>query len=182
MSIRIVSCTFGSLGFKPRRTTALANSSGVSSGLSERSISRSLIARTRFQSVSDLIDVDVLFIRGRLSHGNDTDGVCIFCMHDDHNDASERTYADIALFAVFLAVIQECDGVALKTPGASRNSKPCFRRLLRRLLSSQRNCIQTHSSYILQLAQGPYVGSWETLHISVLRRDVGASRALERPV
>ena len=51
---------------------------------------------------------------GRLSHGNDSDGFCIFCMHDDHNDVAEQTQGDTELFALFFAVIQDCDGVALK--------------------------------------------------------------------
>jgi uncharacterized protein len=53
---------FGGFGCNPFRTIARANISGVTSGQSERSISASVIASSRAQSVPDGLDVSLLFI------------------------------------------------------------------------------------------------------------------------
>jgi len=98
-SIRSVNCRFRGGGFSPRRTTALANISGVSSGLSDKSISSSRMASRRFQSVIDTLEEDFLLTACRFSCGNESNlPVSLGVRHGD-DSVSQQPESDEAVFS-----------------------------------------------------------------------------------
>ena len=54
---------------------------------------RSGKARTRAQSVRDVLEVDLALTLGRLSHGDDVDVVALFRMNDGHGDLAKEAQA-----------------------------------------------------------------------------------------
>lgn len=67
---RGVSCFLRGIGLKFRRRTARANISGVTSGMSEKSISSSFMASSRFKSVFDFFVGVVLLISSLVHDSN----------------------------------------------------------------------------------------------------------------
>src|SRR5262249_23407882 len=84
----IVSWAFRVTGLSPRRTMARANISGVNSGLSDRSISLSVVAFNRFQSERDFLEVIFFFIPCSFSGRDDANGVVRLRMNNKQYKAT----------------------------------------------------------------------------------------------
>ena len=90
-SIRSDRSAFFGTVFKPLRATARANISGVHSGASLlRTMSASIIFRTRESLVEDLREVLVRFMFRGLAHGNEVNVVTVRSMRDRHVEAQAQ--------------------------------------------------------------------------------------------
>jgi len=114
--MRIVSCLFRDMGFRPRLTMARANISGASSGVSEKSILRSWSASTRFQSVRDFLEVAGFFIPRCLSNRNDSDDFMGLGMRNDNHAAAQQTQSNEPRFTVIKPIIQDRNCCPGKNP------------------------------------------------------------------
>jgi hypothetical protein len=68
-------------------------------------MSLSFIARTRGQSVLDVLEVDRLLMAGRLSEGDDADHIAGFGVHHRNDHTIEEPKRHEALLAIFEAVV-----------------------------------------------------------------------------
>src|SRR5258706_41153 len=103
--MRRVSCFFRAIGFRPRRTTARANISGVIIGMSEKSISSSFIACSRFQSVSDFFEVDDFLILMSLPSRNNSDRFVGFGVRKGHYYAIQQTQREKPSLSIRVPII-----------------------------------------------------------------------------
>src|SRR5271157_1285733 len=101
----MVSCAFLGTGFRPRRTTARANISGVNSGVSEKSIWLSCSASTRFQSVRDFKVADFFMLRC-LPDGDDAYYFLSLDVCDNNHSLLEQAQGDEPGLAIINPVIQ----------------------------------------------------------------------------
>jgi len=102
------------MGFRPRRTTPLANISGVTSGISDKSISASVMASRRLKSVPDFFKVAFFFILSCLSGRDDPEDVVFISV--SHNDDAElqESKGDLAGFAIIKAFVLDCENITVK--------------------------------------------------------------------
>src|SRR5271157_6532171 len=105
----MVNCFFRATGFRPRRTTARANISGVNSGVSENSMLSSGSASTRFQSVRDFLEVACLFIFRCLSNRDDANRFAGLGVRDYHHTPGEQSQRGKPELAVIKSVIRDGD-------------------------------------------------------------------------
>lgn len=151
-SIRNVSCRFRRGAFNPRRTTARANISGVSSGFSERSMSSSRSASRRCQSVIDRFEKCFLLTACRLSRGYDSNPLIGLGMRHRDQPALHQSDSDEALFTVSGARVLDGDRIAGEHRLAIGEVEPVLAdvRLALLLVPFKLN---NHCSYILTLRE-----------------------------
>ena len=94
-STRKVICCLGTIGSNPWRTTAFANTSGVSSAMSDRSMSPSVSASIRSQSV---FEVERLFTACGFAHRYHADCIGGFGVSDEDDPFFQEAEGQEALF------------------------------------------------------------------------------------
>jgi hypothetical protein len=95
-------------------TTALANISGVSSGISDKSISSFFIVSRRSQSVCDFLEIVDLFIFCRFSSRYDTDIFTTFCERYYDHQTSQDAKSDKSWFTIIETLIRDDDNIAIE--------------------------------------------------------------------
>src|ERR1700731_4441563 len=94
-SIRSERSAFFGTGFKPLRATARANISGVHSGASpSRTMSVSIIFRTRRSPVEDLREVVARFMVCGLTNGNYANVFTTLSMRNGHDLVMQQTQGE----------------------------------------------------------------------------------------